>query len=114
MEKLLLAVIVLLFSSSVSAGNAWYYGKVTSLQTFTEDGSFLVYLDNSEISANCNSSRVRFTVSNMGAERTKSALSMALTAFTTGKEFGVVVDLDVSVDSVCYVSNTASQGAGIK
>lgn len=114
MKKICLALLMTLFSSMSLASNGWYYGKVTQIQTLTADGSFIVYIDNAEIISNCQYGRVRFMVADMGLERTKAALSMALAAFSMGKEFGVVVDIDESTDSVCFASKTAGQGAGIK
>ncbi|AKE51277.1 hypothetical protein [Kangiella geojedonensis] len=114
MKKLILAVVITLLSSTGSATNAWYWGEVTQVMTFTDDGSFFVTIDNGDIATNCNYSRIRFTVTDMGSERTKAALSMALTALTAGKQFGVVVDLDQTTSSNCYASSTSSQGAAIK
>ena len=95
------------------AGNEWYWGKGTSIKTSGADGSFEVELDNQKIKDFCKWNRVYFKVSDMGAERTKAALSLALTAFTANKEWGVVVNLP-SVEDVCKASSSASQGAGIK
>ncbi len=50
----------------------------------------------------------------MGVERTKAALSLAMTALVSGKQFGVVVDLPPTPGAVCSASSTSTQGAGIK
>lgn len=111
--KTLLIAIVTFFSVSSFAGNTWYYGEVTRIQTYESDGSFQIYVDNQDLITNCLYQRVNFRVANMGAERTKAALSMAMTAFVSGKEWGVVVDI-VNPNEVCEASSTASQGAGIQ
>ena len=110
--RTIVVLVAVLFASSASAGNAWYKGKVRSLLTSESDGSFMVYYDNSIIDDTCASKRVLFTVNNMGLERTKLAYAMALTALTTGKEYGLVIDIP-SQGSVCYASISVSQGAGI-
>lgn len=113
MKRLFLLILLGLNSFSVFAGNAWYWGKVTSIQTLTADGSFHIYIENQSIKDFCQYNRVDFMVADMGVERTKAALSMALAAFSSSKEWGVVVHLPTS-EAVCRASATASQGAGIR
>lgn len=109
----LLLTLALSFSAQAFAGNAWYWGKVTLIETLNPDGSFLVYLDNASIKNVCLHDRVQFNVSEMGAERTQAAMTMALTAFISGREWGVVLDLPAT-EEVCHASPTATQGAGIR
>lgn len=111
--KLFISIVFCLFSLTLSAQNAWYWGNVTQIITIEDDGSFLVYVDNATLKSTCRHQRVSFKVSDMGAERTKAALSMALTAFSSGKRYGVVVDLPAD-NEVCSVPASASQGAGIR
>lgn len=111
---LIFSIVVFLGSSNAFAVNAWYYGKVNQIITSGSDGSFIIYTDNISIKNTCIHNRVNFRVSDMGVERTKAALTMALTAFTSNKEWAVVIDLPVEPESVCYASSTASQGAGIR
>lgn len=118
MRKILLLKILVLVSSffaisSVQAGNAWYWGNITRINTNGADGSFEIYLDNPTLQATCQDQLVFFKVSDMGLERTKHALSLALSAYMVGKEWGVVINLPTS-GSQCYASSTASQGAGIR
>jgi len=112
--KKFLSLIALLLSNAVLAGNAWYEGKVTNIITLSEDGSFTVYLDNPDIKNTCKSKRVNFKVVDMGVERTKLAFTMAITALTADRTWGVVVDLPTTVGTICNASSTASQGALIK
>ena len=112
--KTIISAVLLVLSSSAAASNAWYWGKVKKIQTLSSDGSFLIYLENNTLNATCRDDRVEFHVADMGAERTRSALTMALAAFTAGKDWGVVIDLPTTPDSICYASTTASQGAGIR
>ncbi|TQV72210.1 hypothetical protein FLL45_18500 [Aliikangiella marina] len=112
--SLLFASVFLVTSHNAFASNAWYWGKVNKIQTLSPDGSFLIYLENNTLKNTCRDNRVEFHVAHMGAERTQVAMSMALTAFTAGKEWGVVVNLPTTAESVCYASSTASQGAGIR
>jgi len=69
--------------------------------------------DNPNILTVCAYKRVNFNAVDMGAERTKAALSMAMSAFISGKQFGVVVDLPTQ-GAVCTASPSSTQGAGIK
>lgn len=96
-----------------SAANDWYYGQVTNVTTLSNDGSFMVYLDNASIKNTCAYDRVNFRVRDMGSERTKAALAMALLAYSTGKQYGIVVDLP-AVGLACYASKTTAQGAAIQ
>ena len=111
--KSVLGLLILLLCQPCFAGNAWYWGKVTKIITFQSDGSFMAYIENSNVHNICENKRVRFMVSNLGLERTKAAMSMALSAFHSNKNFGVVLDLPSSPNSVCEVPASASQGAGI-
>ena len=113
MKKIIISMVIMFLSANVHAVNTWYFGTVTQVITYQDDGSFMVYLDNQEIKNTCAYKRVNFTVTNMGAERTKAALSMAMTALVGGKQYGVVVDLPPQ-GSVCSVPSSSSQGAGIK
>lgn len=111
--KRMWVVLMLCFSvTNAIAGNKWYRGSITYLQTLGPDGSFIVYLDNEEIKSNCAYKRIKFLVEDMGYERTKLAFSMALTALTANKTYGVVVDIS-GLGEVCHASGTASQGADI-
>ena len=112
MYKILIAVTLLVASLNVMASNQWYQGHVTNIITYKNDGSFEVQIDNSTINNTCLYSRVDFLVDDMGLERTKAALSMAMASFLTGKLFGVVVDLP-SPGQICHASPTASQGTSI-
>lgn len=111
--KVVVAIFLSICSVALSAQNAWYWGKVSQIITLGDDGSFLVYLNNSTLKSTCRHERVRFEVSNMGAERTRAALSLALTAFSSGKTYGVVVDLPAA-NEICSVPAGANQGAGIR
>ncbi len=111
--KFVAALILIFVISNSYAGNAWYWGGITSIRTSGADGSFEVDMNNSDVKSFCKWDRVYFRVADMGAERTKVALSMALTAFTASKNWGVVIDLS-STEEICYASPTASQGSGIK
>ncbi|WP_444996217.1 hypothetical protein [Aliikangiella sp. IMCC44359] len=113
MKKYLFFLLAALVSLNVQAGNAWYWGKVIQINTSGNDGSFEILIDNPNIENFCSDKLVFFKASNMGAERTKAALSLAVAAFMGGKEWGVVVDLPSSVNR-CDASPTASQGAGIR
>ncbi|MCH2157269.1 MAG: hypothetical protein MK096_00620 [Oleiphilaceae bacterium] len=113
MKKYLMFILLTLVCSSSYAGNKWYWGTITSMTTKGSDGSFEVYLDNPNIKSNCLYDRVHFKADEMGSERTKAALSFALSAFAAGKEWGVVIDLPIS-EARCYASPSASQGAGIR
>ncbi|WP_459924012.1 hypothetical protein [Desulfatiferula olefinivorans] len=108
---------VILTASSAYAKNSWKYGHVTHIQTLGSDGSFMVYMDNETVKAVCQYQRVYFRVSDMGVERTKLAYSMALSAYLSGKRWGVVIDLPTEIPDdymqSCDASSTASQGAGI-
>ncbi len=112
--KMLTGLLLMLSLSSAGAVNSWYWGEVTRIRTLQNDGSFMIYVDNPDIKNICQYDRVFFQVSDMGAERTKAALSMALTAFTSGKTWGVVIDLPTAPESICYASATSTQGAGIQ
>lgn len=107
------AILTILLSGSANAANSWYWGEVNRVLTLGSDGSFLIYIDNSTIVENCAHERIVFQVSDMGSERTKAALTMAMTAFVSGKLYGVVVDLP-SAGNVCYASATSTQGAGLR
>jgi len=109
----ILFIFLVALSFSVQAGNSWYWGKVLSVNTAGADGSFEIFLDNPSIKTNCLHDRVYFKVVDMGAERTKVALSMALSAFVSEKQWGVVIDLPAS-EGTCSASSTASQGSGIR
>jgi len=115
MKNILKIVVMLLIVSSPNtfAANSWYWGAVTQVQTYQPDGSFQIYINNTSITSVCSAARVNFEVVDMGAERTRAAMSMAMTALVSGKEFGVVVDLPTS-GQICKASATASQGAGIR
>ncbi len=96
-----------------NAQNRGFHGKVTELVTLGSDGSFMVYINNQELIDTCFHKRVYFRVSHMGIERTKLAFSMALTAFSADKSYGVIVDLP-EVGGICNVSSTSSTGAYIR
>ncbi len=113
MKNCLAVILFVLSSSSVLASNAWYTGKVLSINTLGSDGSFQISLDNQAIKNGCLYGVVSFKVSDMGLERTKSAFSLALTAFATGRDWGVVIDMPIT-EQVCSASSTAGQGASIK
>lgn len=111
--KKVIFLVLLAFCAQANAANTWYWGKVNNIVTLHQDGSFIVQLENDDIESGCLYSRVQFMVPDMGAERTKAALSLAMTAFAADKEWGVVIDMPVALD-VCRASPTASQGAGIR
>ncbi|MFT5083883.1 MAG: hypothetical protein ACI9Y1_001935 [Lentisphaeria bacterium] len=112
--KIFIVIMFLAFSSSCYSINAWYWGDVTQIQTLSADGSFRVYSDNANIAETCSNKRVDFRVGDMGTERTKAALSLAMTAFVSGKEYGLVIDLPAAQGAICVASATATQGAGIR
>ncbi|MPY24445.1 hypothetical protein [Shewanella sp. YLB-07] len=112
--KIFLSIFLLTsFSFNSHAVNAWYWGEVSNISAYSSDGSFEVEMSNENIANFCIGNSVRFRVSDMGVERTKIAMSMVLTAFALGKDWGVVIDLP-STTETCYASSTASQGAGIR
>jgi hypothetical protein len=113
MKRYLILILFTLICVNAKAANHWYWGTVTRINTYETDGSFEIYIDNPDIQSMCDYGLVYFEVSNMGADRTRAALSLAVTAFTSGKDWGVVVDLPSS-PGPCYASSTASQGAGIR
>ncbi len=93
----------LIFSTQIFSANAWYNGKISKIETINADGSFIIYMDNTDINSNCTNDYVEWRVTDMGTERTKAGLSMALTALTTGMTFGVVVDIPGSAPN-CKVA----------
>ncbi|MEM9384816.1 MAG: hypothetical protein AAGA68_07125 [Pseudomonadota bacterium] len=109
----IIMALVIAATTPAQATNRWFYGPVTQVITLHDDGSFFVYIDNVDIKSSCDYDRVSFEVSDMGAERTKAALSMALSAFAADRQFGVVIDFPPS-GTACKASSTATQGAGIK
>lgn len=113
MNRYLLFLLLIAFNTNVYSDNHWYWGEISRISTLGDDGSFEIYLDNQDIVSRCLYDRVYFKASDMGLERTKAALSMALSAFVAGKSWGVVIDLP-ETEQACYASPTASQGAGIK
>ena len=113
MTKYVLFLLTFFVTVSAQASDAWYWGNVTRIITNGSDGSFEILIDNPTIQSVCQNQIVFFKVNDMGLERTKNALSLALSAFMAGKEWGVVVDLPLT-DGPCYASSTASQGAGIR
>lgn len=113
MKKIFLCLLVSFGALNANAENAWYWGEVTQLNTLGPDGSFEVRINHPDLISICTYNNVRFKAADMGSERTKAALSMALAAFMGGKKFGVVLDLPSSA-MICEASPTASQGAGIK
>lgn len=112
MALFVLGSLLLLFQSSVAA-NSWYWGKVTQIITYTGDGSFIIYVDNTVLKSVCAYERVIFDEDDMGIGRTTAALSMALAAQASGKDWGVVVNLPAQ-GSECKASGTSTQGAGIR
>ena len=106
-------ILAILLGQPASAANSWYWGEVTEIITSTSDGSFIIYINNTTLQATCANARVNFNVSDMGVERTRAALAMALAAYTADKQWGVVVNLP-SPGSVCTASPTSTQGAGIR
>ena len=113
MKKFLTLLTIFLIPSLSFANNSWYYGTPTDISTLSSDGSFMIYTDNPTIVDDCQYSRVSFLVTDMGVERTKAALTMALAAITSGREFGVVIDIQAT-GGLCVASASASQGAGIR
>lgn len=114
MMKSIIVCLLVLTTAEAVAGNAWYWGQISSIRTTGADGSFELNLENDNIKRGCKWDRVYFRVEDMGVERTKAALSLALTAFTSEKEWGVVIDIPRNTEGVCDASSTASQGAGIR
>jgi hypothetical protein len=111
--KYFVSIVFLLICQNSYAVNAWYWGKATQILTYGADGSFIVYVDNTDIGDVCFGSRINVLVENLGAERTKAAMSIALSAFHSGKSIGVVLDLPTTPDTVCEVPASSSQGVGI-
>lgn len=111
--KICFAACLLALPGLSFADNQWYWGAATKIITEGTDGSFIVYVDNPTLRNTCAYARVRVSVANLGPERTKAAMALALSALHTGREFGVVVDLP-SPGSVCEVPSSSNQGAGIR
>jgi len=76
-------------SINTYATNAWYYGKVTEVIAYGPDGSFMVYINNTDLLGKCLYDRVNIIVSDMGIDRTKAALPMAMTALVSDRTYGI-------------------------
>lgn len=112
MKKTTLITLLMFFSGISYAENAWYDGKISRIMTSGPDGSFIIYIDNADIKNTCRNEKILFHAGKMGEGRTKAALSMALSAFLSGMEYGVVVDLP-EVGGNCTASETSGAGARI-
>ena len=111
MIKYIAAIFLLIFSLQTHAINTWYRGPVIRVVVDRDDGSFFVQSGNPTIESTCAYKRIYFRVSDMGAERTKAALSMAMTALVTGRDFGIVVDLPAAGER-CFAA-AGGQGADL-
>ncbi len=110
--KYFVLVVSILASTDSMAANQWYNGPVSTVLTSGPDGSFYAYVDNADIISTCAYKRVLFRVEDMGVERTKAALALAMASIMTGKNWGVVLDMP-PVGQVCYASATSTQGAAL-
>lgn len=106
-----LAVALLgLAAPTANAANVWYWGTLSKVVALGADGSFNFVMNNSTLTSSCPSGiNFNAAASEMGAERTKIAFAMAMLAFSSDREFGVVVNLPI-----CKASPTSTQGAGIQ
>ncbi|MFC6755219.1 hypothetical protein, partial [Halorubrum tibetense] len=83
-KKRFFVVLALSFYCSVSsAAPNWYVGQVSRVALGAPDGSFIVTLKSSALD-NCQHKYAYFNVSQIGAEQTKAAYTMALTSLSTG------------------------------
>ena len=126
MKKIMMIIATfagLMLGANVYAVNATYSGTVTQIVTANTsaivggDGSFYIYVDNPDLISQCPHQRVLVRVSDMGEERSKIILALALTALTTGNELGLVVNFDDLTNvyaNECIVAPTTSLGASLK
>lgn len=88
--KLLLFIFLLIFAIPVYSAPAWYYGEITRVWHYNDDG-FIVTLDSSDLS-DCKHNYAYFKASIIGRDQEKSLYSMALSAFHTHQKVGIVID----------------------
>lgn len=80
-----------LFSQSVAAAPAWYFGKITRVWVYGDGGDFIVEFDSAGL-ADCEHRYAYFKAAKMGESQLKSSLSMAVAAFHAGSNVGLVID----------------------
>lgn len=112
--KIILSVLILLFSQTGFTANAWHWGKVTKIITYQSDGSFYVYIENENLKIGCIHKRVRYVATSIGLESTKAAMSLALSALHSGRDFGTVVDIPATSSEVCNAAGNGAQNSGIR
>ena len=90
MKSCISLIIAVAYSLSVHAAPAWYFGEITRVWYYNEDG-FIVTLNSSGLS-DCKYRYAYFKASVIGRDQERSLYSMALSAFHSGQRVGIVID----------------------
>ena len=95
MKRLLILVLAGGLSLQAVAKPTWYSGQVNRVSLTSGDSSFLVTMKNGVLD-DCQHEYVYFYADKLGAEKTRSAYTLAVTSVTTGLEMGVVIDKSIN------------------
>ena len=105
---LLLLLISGFYTFNSYAVAKWYKGKITRITLYATNESFIITFDNNTLD-DCRWKYGYFDVNKLGVEKVKSAYSMAMLAFSSGKTFGIVIDKDLLVnDDRCFAQGMAA------
>lgn len=91
MKKIIL-VLVVVFLTNLFAAPAWYKGKIDRVWHYGEDGFIITY--NNDVLSSCKHKYVYFKKSSLGLEQKNALYSMALSAFHSDANVGIVIDID--------------------
>jgi hypothetical protein len=90
MKKCILLVVLSVIPVSVYSDPAWYFGEITRVWHYNDDG-FIVTLNSSSLS-DCKHNYAYFKKSEIGSDQKQALYSMALSALHTGIKVGIVID----------------------
>lgn len=103
MKKIILAVLFYSVTSTAAAENNWYFGEVSSVILDDPSGGFAIALENEDVRTLCKDDLIYARSSNLGEERLKAALSMALTSYSMESKFGASMNLENVRGGRCFI-----------
>ncbi len=95
------------FVLEASAANAWYYGKITRLWSWTDD-AFIITFDSTALD-DCQWDYAYFRKASIGNDQFKNVFALALSAYHADHTVGVVIDKATQPNGTCDAINMDMQ-----
>ncbi len=96
MSRVLFVVFILLGSSVAHSAPGWYRGVIDRIWTYGGEGDFVITFQGDSTTSDCTHNYISFRAADLQPALMKNAYSLALSAFHSNANVGVVIDKDLN------------------